>query len=407
MANSLLTIDMITNEALVVLENELTFTKQVNREYDDYYAKSGAKIGDTLNIRKPVRYVTRTGPALQVQNSVETFVPVTLTQKGCDISFSTKDMTLSIDDFSDRFIVPQLATVANTIDYDGLALYKDVYNVVGTPGVTPSGLQPYLNAGVKLANGAAPKDGLRAAVINPQAEATLVNSLTNVFNPTSEISSQYINGNMGRAAGYKFSMDQNVRVHTAGTVSGSVTVGVSSVSGASTIVLTGFTPTTDSLKDGDVFTIAGVFGVNPQSRANTGQLQQFVVTADTAVADGSGNITASISPAIVFTGNDATQQYQTVTALPTATSAVTFVFTSGQISPQNMVFHRDAFTMVNADLLMPGGVDMAARKRSKSLNVSMRAVRAYDINNDRLPMRIDVLYGWATLRAELAARIAG
>lgn len=407
MANSLLTIDMITNEALAVLENQLTFTKFVNREYDDQFANQGAQIGDTLNIRKPVRYVTRTGPALQVQNSVESSVPVTLAQAGADISFSTKDMTLAIAQFSERFIEPLLASVANKIDNDGLAQYKNVYQAVGTPGTTPNTLLTYLNAGVKLDNSAAPKgDTVRSVVVNPQAQATLVNALTTVFNPTNTIGDQYISGNMGRAAGLKWSMDQNVKQHTFGVVAGSgMSVQTTVVTGASSIALTGFT-SGDILNIGDIFTVANVYAVNPQSRETTGQLQQFVATA-LATADVSGNMTVTVSPSPVFTGIDATEQNQNVNRLPTAGDAVTLFGSSGQISPQNMVFCRDAFTLACADLFMPGGVDMAARKRSKSLNMSMRAVRAYDINNDRLPMRIDVLYGWATMRPELAVRVAG
>lgn len=405
MANSLLTIDMITNESLAVLENELTFTKYVNREYDDQFANQGAQIGDTLNIRKPVRYVTRRGQALQVQNSVESSVPVTLTQAGCDISFSTKDMTLSIAEFSTRFIEPQLASVANTIDFDGLQQYKNVYQTVGTAGTTPATLLTYLDANVKLDNSAAPKgDAIRSAIVNPQANATLVNALTNTFNPTSEISSQYINGNMGRAVGLKFSMDQNVAVQTFGIQTGNPLVQTAPVTGATTIAVTGMTASTDTVNVGDVFTISNVFTVNPQSRTTTGQLQQFVVTTANT-ADSSGNMTIAFSPAIVF--NPGSQQNQNVDSLPVVNAALTFAGSSGSISAQNLVFCRDAFTLASADLMMPGGVDMAARKRSKSLNMSMRAVRAYDINNDRLPMRIDVLYGWATMRPELAVRVLG
>lgn len=405
MANSLLTIDMITNEALMVLENQLSFSKQVNRDYDDQFAKTGAKIGDTLNIRKPVRYVTRSGPALQVQNSVETSVPVTLTQQGCDISFSTKDMTLSVDEFSDRFLKPAIASVANTIDYDGLQLYRDVYNLVGTPGTTPNALLTYLNAGVKLDNGAAPNDGLRAVVVNPQAQATLVNALTTIFNPTKAISDQYEEGTMGRAAGFKWTMDQNVRPHTFGTIAGASApvVATTSVTGATSIALSGLTDG-DVINRGDVFTVAGCYSVNPQNRASTGQLQQFVATAAVTAAGG-GLATVVVSPTITFAPG--AQQNQTVDSLPVATAAVTFAGNSAVISPQNMAFHRDAFTLACADLMMPGGVDMAARKRSKSLNMSMRMVRAYDINNDRLPARIDVLYGWTTMRPELAVRVAG
>ncbi len=404
MANTLLTIDMITNEALAVLENNLSFTKNVNREFDDYFGNQGAQIGDTLNIRKPVRYLTTSGPALNVQNSTESFVPVTLTQEHVDVAFSTKDLTLSIAMFSDRFLKPMIAALANKVDYDGMQKAKDVYQSVGTAGTTPAALLTYLQAGVKLNNAAAPNDDQRAAILNPIANATLVDALKGLFNDTTEVAKQYRDGNMGRTAGLKFSMDQNVYVHTEGTQTGSVTVRVTSVNGASTIALQGFTASTDTVAIGDVFTIQNVYDINPQNRQSTGQLKQFVVTAANT-ADGAGEMTVTVSPAIVF--NPSAQQDQTVSALPTAGQAVTFFGASGVVSPQNLVFHRDAFTMACADLVMPRGVEMASRKKSPKLNMSMRAVTQYDVNNDRMPTRLDILYGWATMRPELACRVWG
>lgn len=407
MANNLLTIAMITNEAESVLENQLTFTKHVNRSHDDSFGNSGAQIGDTLNIRLPVQYVPTDGQGLQVQNSVESSVALVLNKQYQQaMAFSTKDMTLSVDMFSDRFVKPAIASMANYIDNDGLALYKDVWQSVGAPGTTPNAALTYFQAGVKLDNSATPyRDGLRAAVINPIAQATLVNSNINLFNPTRAISDQYTDGAMGTAYGFKFEMDQNVKSHTFGTVTGAVSVATTSVTGATTIALSGFTPSTDTLNQGDVFTVANVYAVNPQSRENTGQLQQFTVTSTNNVADGSGNMTVSISPAIVFSPGN--QQYQNVNSLPQSGAAVTFFGGSGIVSPQNMVFHRDAFTFANADLILPGGVDMAARKKSEKLNISIRLVRAYDINNDRLPARLDVIGGWKTVRGQLACRVAG
>lgn len=404
MANSLLTIDMITNEALAVLENTLSFTKNVNREFDDYFGNQGAQIGDTLNIRKPVRYTTRSGPALQVQNSVESFVPVTLTQKGADMAFSTKDLTLAIAQFSDRFLKPAIAQVANTIDYDGMALADSVWQSVGTPGTTPAGLLTYLQAGVKLDNAAAPNDDMRAAVLNPIAQATLVDSLKGLFNDTTEVAKQYRDGTMGRTAGLKFSMDQNVHVHTGGVqdAATNLTVNTAPVTGATSISLTGFTAG-DTLVVGDVFSIQGVYDINPQNRQSTGQLKQFVVTA-ALTATGGAN-TVSFLPAMIF--NPVAQNDQTVSILPIAGAGVSLYGNSGVVSPQNMVFHRDAFTVACADLMMPRGVEMAARKRSPKLNMSLRAVTMYDVNNDRMPTRIDVLYGWCAMRPELAVRVWG
>lgn len=404
MANTNLTISAITNEALMVLENELTFTKQINREYDDQFAKSGAKIGDTINIRKPARYVGRRGPKLQLENFTETSTPLTLdTQYGCDIEFTSKELTLDIDLFADRVLKPAIATVANAIDFDGMAQFRNVYNSVGVAGTTPASQSTYLDAGVKLDNEAAPRDGNRSVVFNPIAQSTLVNNLSTLFNNQTKIADQYDSGTMGRALGFKFSMDQNVNVHTVGPQGGTPLVNAATIAnGATSIVTDGWTAAAAlRLRRGDVFTIAGVFAVNPQNRQSTGQLRQFVVTADVS-SDGAGNATIPVSPAITYSG-----QYQTVSVMPADNAALTVLGAANVVSPQNLAFHRDAFTFGTADLIMPNGVDMARRVRSDRLNISMRMVRAYDINNDAFPMRLDILGGWATIRPELATRIYG
>jgi hypothetical protein len=404
MANTNLTISAITNEALMVLENELTFTKQINREYDDQFAKSGAKIGDTINIRKPARYVGRRGPKLQLENFTETSTPLTLdTQYGCDIEFTSKELTLDIDLFADRVLKPAIATVANAIDFDGMAQFRNVYNSVGVAGTTPASQSTYLDAGVKLDNEAAPRDGNRSVVFNPIAQSTLVNNLSTLFNNQTKIADQYDSGTMGRALGFKFSMDQNVNVHQVGPQGGTPLVNAATTAnGATSIVTDGWTAAAAlRLRRGDVFTIAGVFAVNPQNRQSTGQLRQFVVTADVS-SDGAGNATIPVSPAITYSG-----QYQTVSVMPADNAALTVLGAANVVSPQNLAFHRDAFTFGTADLIMPNGVDMARRVRSDRLNISMRMVRAYDINNDAFPMRLDILGGWATIRPELATRIYG
>lgn len=410
MSNSLLTISMITNEALAVLENQLTFTKTVNREYSKEFGKSGAKIGSTVNVRKPLRYVARTTPTLNVENSTETYVPVVLTsQYGVDVSFTSAELTLSIDMFADRVIKPAVAQVANKIDLDGCAQFSNIYQNVGTPGTTPNALLTYLQAGVKLDNSSAPM-GERNVIVNPIAQATIVDGLKGLFNPQADLAKQYIKGQMGTAAGFDWYMDQNVKNSTVGTYGGSPVVNGANQTGSS-LVTNGWTATTTSLNVGDCFTIANVYGVNPQNYQSTGALQQFVVTAAT-VTDGSGNSTIAISPAITpidtlgpngSNGNP----YATVTASPASGAAITVYGTSGTLTANNLLHCRDAFTFATCDLEMPGGVDMARRVSSDKLGVSMRIVRAYDINNDRFPMRIDVLGGWATLRPELACRILG
>jgi hypothetical protein len=394
----------ITQEALMVLKNNLTFTTQVNRSYDSYFAKSGAKIGDTVNVRKPTRSSGRRGSTLSVENAVESSVPVTLsTQYGADVSFTSKEMALDIDDFSNRILKPMIATVTNMIDTDGMLQYKNVYNTVGTAGTVPTALATYLGAGVKLNYEGAPVDAERAIVIDPLAQATIIDNLKSLFQSSEQIKNQYEDGTMGRTAGFKWSMDQNVALHTTGAYTGTPLVNGVQTSGSS-IVTDGWGNSITVLKQGDVFTVANVFAVNPQNRTSTGQLRQFVATAD-VVSDGSGNATIPVAPSYSFSG-----AYQTCTSATGGfadNAAITVFASASATSRQHLAFHRDAFTFATADLDVPGGVDMGKVISSKDLGISLRMIRAYDINNDRCPCRLDVLGGWATLRPELACRVAG
>jgi hypothetical protein len=400
-ANTILTPSMITREALMVLENNLTFTKFVNRQYEDQFAKSGAKIGTTLNIRKPAQYTVSSGPNLAVQDFVETSVPLTVNQqKHVDITFSSNELTMSIQDFSERVLAPAVATLANQIDLDGLALYKQVYNSVGTPGTIPNSLTPYALAGALLDKTATPRDGNRSLVIGPDAQATIVPALAGLYNPTDEIGKQYKTGTMGQALGFKWSMDQNVGQQQVGPQGGTpLTNGVAQT--GSTLVTDGWTAAAAlRLRAGDVFTIAGVFGVNPLSKQTTGSLQQFVVLAD-ASSDGAGNATLSISPAIVATGTA-----QNVTVAAPDNAAITVVGTANQFTSQSMAFHKNAFTLACVDLedVSKYG-SWGARVSDKQLGVSIRLVRQYAIGTDTIPCRLDILYGWAAIRPELACRI--
>lgn len=419
MANNLLTPIMITKEAARVLENNLTFSKYVNREYSDQFAISGAKIGNTINVRIPPQYVGRTGAALAVEDAIETFRPLTLTtQFGVDIAFTTADMTLSIDDFSDRFLNPAMATIANRVDFDGTTMAKNnTWNQVGTPGTTPNSMLTYLQGGVLLDNMSAPRDSMRAAVLSPNAQAVLVDAQKGLFQSSEAIADQYKSGNMGTAGGFKFSMDQNVPVHTVGPLGGSpTTTGAQSASAAPSgatgatgaNLLTPFPLVTGSwtaaaaarLKAGDVFTLATVFSVNPQNRQSTGQLQQFVVQADFS-SDASGNGSVSTLPRPIFSG-----PFQNVTSVTNnipATTPLTIVGTANTGYRQNFVFHKDAYMLGTADLIMPDGVDWKGRVNWKG--VSIRAVRQYRIGADDLPTRTDVLYGWAPLYPQLGARV--
>ena len=401
MANTYLTISMITREALRVLSNNLAFTRGATTEYNDKFGVEGAKIGTTVNVRKPPRYVGRTGTAISIENATETQVAVTLdTQFGVDLSFSSADLKLSIDDFSKRFIRPAIATIANKIDNDGLKLYKKVYNTVGAQGTVPNALLTYLNAGVKLDDEATPMDGQRNLVITPQMQATIVDALKGLFQSATAIADQYRSGQMGVAAGFNWFMDQNCATHTIGAHGGTPLVNGASQTGAS-LVTDGWTASTAVLKEGDVITLAGVNAVNPQSRESTGVLRQFVVTAN-VTSDGSGNATIAISPSIT-TGTG----FQTVTGSAADNAAITVSGTASATARIGLAHHPDAFTLVTADLPVPNGTDMAARANAPDSGLSIRLVRDYDITTDLFPCRLDVLYGWAALRPELAVRVWG
>jgi hypothetical protein len=414
MSNNLLTISMITNEALMVLENELTFSNNVDRNYDDQFAVSGAKIGATLNVRKPGRFIGTTGPALNVEDFYESSVPVTLsTQFHVDTQFTTQDLALSLDMFSDRVLKPAVAAIANKIDFDGLTTAKNnTANIVGTAGTPPTGLITYLTAGAYLDSEGAPRDGRRSCVIEPFTSATIVDSLKGLFVPSDAISKQYQKGMMGRdSAGMNWFMDQNVISQTFGsyataTLSCNTTTGTGFITSGwastSTIALTAATATA-GLKQGDVIQIAGIYAVNPQNRQAYGsnKLRNFVVTSNVTVAT-SGTTSVTVSPAVITAG-----QFQNVSLASTSSTAVVTPFNNtGTVSPQNIVMHKNAFTLATADLELPDGVVFAGRASDKELGLSMRVVRQYTINNDSIPTRVDVLYGWAPLYPELSCRVA-
>jgi hypothetical protein len=411
MANQLLTISKITNEALMVLENELTFTGQVERKYDEQFAVVGAKIGNTVNVRKPGRFIGTTGPALNVEDFNETSVPVTLsTQFHVDTQFTTQDLALSLDSFSDRVLKPAIAAIANKVDADGLTMAKNATaNTVGTAGTTPSALLTFLTAQAFLDSEGAPRDGKRSCIIEPFTSASIVDSLKGLFVPSNVIADQYKKGMMGRdSGGMNWYMDQNVVNQTYGNFAGTATVATTTATGfltsgwASTSTISVTSTGAVSLNVGDTIQIAGVFAVNPQNRAayGTNKLRSFVVT--TAASGTGATFNVTVSPAVITAG-----QFQNVSIPSTsATAAITFFNKSGTVSPQNIVMHKNAFTLACADLELPDGVHFAGRASDKELGLSIRVVRQYTINNDSIPTRLDVLYGWAPLYPELACRVA-
>ena len=400
MSNSILTIDMITRKALEILENNLVITRNVNRQYDDSFAVEGAKIGSTLRIRLPDRALVTDGAALQVQDDNEQYTTLAVaSQKHIGVNFTSAELTMQLDDFAERVLKPRISQLASSVDADVANSYKAIYNSVGTPGTTPSTSLVLLQAQQKLNEGAAVMSP-RYATVNPAANAGLVEGMKGLFNPTDTVSRQFKNGMMGMGVlGFdEVNMSQSIKQHTTGSWGTAITVTSTITTEGATSVGLSFTGSSKTWNVGDVFTIANVYAVNPQTRESTGSLQQFTVTA---AAVGSSTTTVSVSPAL-FTPNNA---LATVDSLPVSGAVVTMLGSASTQYAQNLVYHKDAITFATADLLLPQGVDMASRQVHNG--ISLRVVRQYDINNDRLPCRIDVLYGYAAIRPQMAARIWG
>lgn len=418
MANTLLTISKITNEALMILENELTFTSQVNREYDSQFAVTGAKIGAVVNVRRPARFIGVTGPALSVEDFNETSVPVTLTtQFHVDTQMSTVDLALSVDMFKDRVLKPMIETVANKIDRDGLVMAKNATaNIVGVAGTPPTGLLTYLTGGAYLFAEGAPMSQ-RAMVIEPFTNAAIVDAAKGLYSPVNTIASQYQRGMMGKdTTGMNWMLDQNVVSQTFGswaTTAGTLTANTVTQAGflqtgwAATSTITLTNSQTLTLQQGDVIQLQNVFATNPQNRQAYGSNRQRNFVVQSAVTAAAGTFSVTVSPAIITGG-----QFQNcVIGTASATATVTpFNIATGTanavVSPQNMLFHKNAYTLACADLFLPEGVQFAGRATSRAGGLSIRVVRQYTINNDAIPTRVDVLYGWAPLYGELGCRVA-
>jgi hypothetical protein len=402
MSNSILTIDMITRKALEILENNLVITRNVNRQYDDSFAVEGAKIGSTLRIRLPDRALVTDGAALQVQDDNEQFTTLTVaSQKHIGVNFTSAELTMQLDDFAERVLKPRISQLASSIDADVATSFKSIYQSVGTPGTVPSTSLVLLQAQQKL-NEAAAVMSPRYATVNPAANAGLVEGMKGLFNPTDTISRQFKNGMMGEGVlGFEeINMSQSISQHTTGTTPTAPIVATTVTAEGSTSLAISFTNGSPTFRIGDVFTVANVYAVNPQTRQSTGSLQQFVVTANLDISSTTTG-TLTVSPAMYTSAN----ALATINAFPASGAALTFLGGSATAYPQNLIYHKDAITFATADLLLPQGVDMASRQVHNG--ISMRIVRQYDINNDRLPCRIDVLYGFSTIRPQMACRLWG
>ena len=399
MVNTILTPTAVTREALRVLHQKLNFVGSITRDYDDSFARQGAKIGDTLKVRLPNQYVVRTGSTLNlgVTDTTESTVDLKVqTQKGVDLNFTSVDLTMALDDFSERILEPAMSVLAANIEADAMSMYKDVYNqVLGAGAAT---FTRVLQGRKILVDNLAPLSG-RTCNLNTQDNVDLVDALKGLFNDQTSIAKQNREGFMGRTAGFDFMENTLWPSHPRGAATSAYTtstlVGALPISATPVAAITVATGTGAAVK-GDVFNIAGVFRVHPETKQSTGILQQFAVAVD--YAGGAGAV--QITPSIILAG-----AYQNVVIpSPSATAALTFAGTISTPHGISMAYQKGAFAFASADMVMPRGVDFAAREVFDG--VSMRIVRQYDINADKFPCRLDVLYGFKTIRPQLACRLA-
>ena len=413
MANAIITSSIITNETLRILHNESAFLGNINTEYEDQFANKGMKAGSVVNVRQPVQYTIRDGATINIQDVNETTTPITMEPEfGIDWAFTDYDLKLSIDEFSKRYLAPAAKRLAAELDLRiATRFYRGVANFSGTPGTPISTPQAVLDAAVLLDNAACPRTDGRMLALTPLSNSKLVGGMSGLFNDQATQGKQLKSGMMATNLGMDFIMSQNLPTHTVGGLGGTPLVNganqglinsgsTDNHSAATTSLVTdGWTAAiANRLKRGDVFTIAGVVAVNPETKVSTGVLRQFIATTD-AASDGAGNLTVAIYPAIIAGG-----AYQNVTARPADNAAITVLTGTASTSyGQNIMFHRDAFTLVTADMELPKGMDMA--ERAVEDGVSIRFIRGYDITNNRRICRFDLLAGYGFLRPEGACRL--
>jgi hypothetical protein len=400
MSNVLVTSSLVAKEALAILQNMLGFAKNVNRDFQDEFAGNqgrGYSPGQTINIKRPPRYTYRAGRVSVPQATTETSIPLTLSQGGTDLSFTSLERTVSVQQFEQK-MQAAVAAVVNEIDRQGLDMARrTVANTVGTVGTLPTtqaAAYALLTQGnQKLDEMAAPRDRQRALVVNPAMNAAILQGMGGLFNASPAISKGYNDGIYQNAFGLNIDMDQNVARHTNGTA----VAGTNTVSGAGQ---TGSTLTTAALNGtltvGTVFTIAGVNAVNPQSRQDTGSLQQFVVTAAAATSATS----VSISPAITPSG-----AFQNVTASPANGAAITIVGAASAAYDTNIMYHKDAFTLAMVPMFEPMAGTGAKVTQMSDDGFTVKVTQFYDGVNDNNLMRLDVLFGWAATYPELACKL--
>lgn len=389
MANTYLNSTIITREIAMVMAEKLAFLKKINRSYDDQYSKTGAKTGDTLKVRLPSRGTVRTGRVMDIQDLVDRSVDLVIgNQWGIDLGATSADMSLKIDDFRERYIEPKIADLAAKIEGQVLAdNLANVYQVAGNYLLLDN-FDYVLEANQKLSDQMAPVD--RTMFIGNKAERDAVNAFKAFFNNQTQIGKQYEDGVMGRAGGFDWYSSSLVPTYTRGTANGAYVTNGVGVQGATTLAVnTG----AGTFTAGDVFTIAGVFAVHPQTKVSLGYLQTFSVTA----ASAGGAVTLSIAPALLASGPE-----QNISALPAGGAAITVKGVASTPYQENVAFAKDAVAFVTADLPLPPKKDAS---RVTYQGISLRYINDYDTVNDMFISRVDILWGSALIRPEQAIRI--
>jgi len=455
LANQLLTISMITNRALPVLSNQLVLTDKFNRQYSDEYARKDALIGATVNVRKPPRYFGTFGPALNVEPSVETYVPVSLKyQFHVDIQFNTVNMLLDIAEFKERFIKPATAAIANRMDSDGAYFaFQNTAITQGTFGVAPTAFKSFSDTRAILRFEGSPKGMTPDAVLDPLSMSSMADALKGLFNPQARIGEIYETGEVARkTAGFNWFEDENIPIFTTGAGGGSPTLaGVTAATGGSFLLSTGWaqqgimktsgwtSSANPRVTVGDVIQVAGLFPVNPQNRGQYGKTtKQFVVVppggyapingaaapggpsfAAATLTNGTFNATTGVYSSTSGGLLDLTVKECAITGGQFQNCVASSAFTgtpaltvnggaaAGTQSPQNLLFFRDAYAMAFADLPLPRTAVEASRAYDEDLGLAIRIATQYTINNDAEPTRMDVLYGFDSLYTQLGARLAG
>lgn len=400
MSNTLVTSSIVARESLAILKNMLTFSANVNRDWEDEYTGNMARgyaPGQTINIKKPPRYTYRAGRVAVPQSTVETTVPLTLSQGGCDISFTGLEQTVSLTKLEDK-IAAAIAPVANEIDRQGLALaHYNTFNTLNVTGALPTSQANALLAVTgmqqRLDEMAAPRrpNGQRTLITNPALNGSLIQGFAGLFNSTDTISKQFKSGMMVDSLGINYAMDQNVDIHTNGSGTASNINGANQTGASITVAATG----TGTITRGTTITLPGVFAVNPQSRTSTGTLANFVITADVPV----GSTTLPISPALVVSG-----AFQNVTASPTNTTAFVILGSASVAYATNVAYHRDAFTLAMVPMIKPqAGTGVQCSQRSED-GFTVMVTQGFDIINHVSIWRIDVLFAWSATYPELSVK---